>query len=453
MGKEKTYNLTMKSDQHNYAIFSKKDGKFVISRNSHAYGYSLNAARQLWLKSYYPLEFYTALFRCENDASKIKEYKIDAQKHGIHLQPLHINHSKFDFNIHDDQVYIGFNNLNGVGKVAKQVVDNQPYTSFLDFLARFGTDKKVLDALITLNVFEEKYDKTILYKFYRFYRDFLTKRNGSVSRFEKAIVQRKETLEATLLDHWDKVQHLYSSFEEFKAKCGRYEPDCYIEWEKFKEIVIEEEFKAKGQMKTREITLHKVFDRLRIKDEQSYEKQEKKKEEAETFAFSLDEFNPDKWVLEPEVVELINNVKAAESEYYGFQWKHELEESPDFEGFTVDKFMHECESENLSTYCVELMIKSVNTKTSAKGTTYHSIEAEDSNSKTIRITFWDEDYKRWAEEIVAGNLLRMRLKPPSNGFPSFMFDSPPKHEKWKLPKNKEEDYRICVMKKKQVELN
>ena len=124
---------------------------------AHAYGYSLNAARQLWLKAYYPLEFYTALFRCEKDASKIKEYKIDAQKHNVHLQPLHINHSKFDFNIHEDKVYIGFNNLNGVGKIAEKVVSNQPYASFLDFLARFGTDKKVLDALITLNVFEEKW--------------------------------------------------------------------------------------------------------------------------------------------------------------------------------------------------------------------------------------------------------------------------------------------------------
>lgn len=416
---------------------------------AHAYGYSLIAARQLWVKSHYPLEFYTALFQCEKDHSKIKEYKIDAHKHGVELQPLHVNKSKRTYEICDNQVYIGFNNLKGVGHdIAQRVVDNQPYNSFLDFLNKFGTEKKVLDSLISLGVFEEKYDNKILYKFYTYYKDHIKKRTGSSNRYTKSIVEQQTNLEEAIIDYWDKVKHLYSSYEEFKEKCGRYEESCYEEWNKFRDIIIDENYNYKNNVRIRQITLHKVFDRLRGKRESSIKNQTVKVKEAEDIQFSIDDFNPDKWELEPETIELLENKKAAESAYYGFQWKHDLEESPDFEGYTVDKFMDEVENQGVTTACCELMIREVKTLLSKKGNNYHSVEAEDANSKIIRITFWDEDYQRWKDELVKGNLLRIRLKPPSNGFPSFGFDSPPKHEKWKVAKEKENDFRIYLMRKK-----
>lgn len=421
---------------------------------AHAYEYGYISARQLWLKAHYPLEFYAAVLMCEEDHAKIKEIKIDAQNHGVELMPIHINKSKVNFDIVEEKVYMGFGNIKGVGEeVAKKIVAGQPYASFLDFLERFGTDKKVVDALISLGVFEEQYDKQTMYQFYEYFKDAKKKRVSSGNRYTKSLEKYEKELMAALLDNWNKVDSRYTTFDDFVAACGRFEETCYVEWDKFTDVTVEEPYTYKGEARIRTKTLTKELGDIKRKRESSIKNQAAKEQEAEERIFSLDGWKPgEKWELDDETKQLLNDHKFAESTYYGFQWLHDLEESPDYDGLTLDKFLEDTEVEDLATAPVEFMVTAVNHITSKKGTVYHSIEAEDANGKTFKITFWDEDYQRFAEELIPKNLVRARLKPPSGGFPSFGFDSPPKHERWKVPKDKANDFRLVVMRKKDCDI-
>lgn len=116
---------------------------------SHAYAYAYIAARQLYLKTYYPLEFYCSVLICEKDQSKIKEYKIDAKKHGVEIMGVDINKSKENFVIDEEgKIYFGFEKIKGIGSdIAKKIVQGQPYQSLPDFLNRFGTESKVVKPL------------------------------------------------------------------------------------------------------------------------------------------------------------------------------------------------------------------------------------------------------------------------------------------------------------------
>jgi DNA polymerase-3 subunit alpha len=73
---------------------------------SHAYAYSYLSARQIYLQTYYPLEFYTSAIRHQADYDKRKLYIIEAIKNGIKVEPLTINLSKETFDIVDDKIYI-----------------------------------------------------------------------------------------------------------------------------------------------------------------------------------------------------------------------------------------------------------------------------------------------------------------------------------------------------------
>ena len=58
---------------------------------------------------------------------------------------------------------------------------------------------------------------------------------------------------------------------------------------------------------------------------------------------------------------------------------------------------------------------------------------------------WSDDWERWAPEMVKGNLVKIRLKPPNGGFKTYTFDSTPRHKRADLPKDKRQDFRLCVM--------
>jgi len=85
---------------------------------------------------------------------------------------------------------------------------------------------------------------------------------------------------------------------------------------------------------------------------------------------------------------------------------------------------------------------------------YHQVECEDVANERVKLNIWPDDWVRWSPEFAVGNLLRVRVQPPSGGFPTYTFDGPAKHLRWKfIPKNKEDDFRVIVMQpaKKKVE--
>jgi len=96
VGKKHTYNISMKSRQHNYAVFGECGSNFVISKNSTAYGYI--TYQTAYLKTYYTAEFLSALLtsaamqsdeKLETVATNLKK-----EYHGLTIIPPDVNLSE-----------------------------------------------------------------------------------------------------------------------------------------------------------------------------------------------------------------------------------------------------------------------------------------------------------------------------------------------------------------------
>jgi hypothetical protein len=156
--------------------------------------------------------------------------------------------------------------------------------------------------------------------------------------------------------------------------------------------------------------------------------------------FTIDESKQDK--LKEEFEDLV----ACEKKYYGFTWQSNVEKSPDYKGgLTFDRL----EPDTNDAMPVEIEVISVQKK-KGKKTEYYQLKAEDANCDEGVINVWKDDYANFQNEIQAGNFLRIRLSPPSKGFKTFTIESVgPRNFYKKTTVNKEDDYRIVVLRKKE----
>jgi hypothetical protein len=443
VGKCHMFDLEVANPTHNFLL---PNG--VVTSNSHAYAYSYISARLLWLKSHYPIEFYTAILMCEKDDEKFKEYKLDAKHHGVKINPVHINKSRENFAIHDNEIYFGFSNMKHVGDgVAQRIVENQPYKNFPDFLDRFGTDTTPIKALTSLGVFEESQDRLTLRKFAEWYKKQVSNRKDRKKRFQNSMEQKLKELKSKLLEEMTEDD---PDFE----KMNDYTPEAEAMWEKrFEGIKRLVPYKYKGEERTREVSFFKQLQDLSKRRAKSIEEQAQKEIDEAQAEVGIDSFNTNSIKIDPEEEEILTDeleiagVKSfpkAESQYYGFQWTHVLETCSDYAGRTIDSFLEECEADGLTVGMIEVEIKNVRRRESKKGVVFYSIDIEDANGKTMVVNVWTDDWIRFQDDLKVGNLVKMRVRPPSGGFNTMTFDSVPRHERRKLPP-KEEDHRLLVM--------
>lgn len=159
---------------------------------SHAVGYALITYQTAYLKTYYPIEYYTAMLNnTEDDDKRVRIYN-EIKSIGKNLINPDINISK-DKTIYDeDNIYLSFLLINGVGPVAvDDIIKNQPYSSFEDFMerrAKSKVNKSVVKALIEAGAFD-RFDRR---------RDELY-----------SIVTEEEC-------HWDDKEVLYHEFDRIK---------------------------------------------------------------------------------------------------------------------------------------------------------------------------------------------------------------------------------------------
>lgn len=122
---------------------------------SHSVSYTLISYWTMWLKVYYPMEFYSSLLMStikEDSRKKIlKEYK----REGYTLLSVDINRSKESFSIDGDVLRIGFKDIHGIGQVLSQeIVKNQPYSSVKDLQKKVKRIKSVSTQLSNLGAFD-----------------------------------------------------------------------------------------------------------------------------------------------------------------------------------------------------------------------------------------------------------------------------------------------------------
>jgi len=386
---------------------------------SHATAYVYIACRCLALKAHYPLEFYAATLKCENDQAKIKEYKTEAAMHGVTVHPIALNKSRELFDIVDEEIYFGFLNVKGVGEaVSRRIVAGQPYAGFQDFLERFGTDANVVKPLVALRVFNDA-EPVILYKFYEYYKDQAKKRGDRRKRFVKS--------QAAL------HQKLRDMLPESMQKYAEFNPVYFEEWYKTLD-------NAKGLRK-----LWNNYQRAIKGNETKTAKEDQNRP-------SLASFNAHEWPLADELIEELRDHKKCEELYYGFPWRTKVEESPDYcGGHTFATFKAEVEA-GTTVFSVEVEVREVQTKTSKKRSdfVYHQLITTDANGQTGYITVWKEDFERWEPEMRVGNLLKIRITPPSAKYKTYTFESPPLHKRHTLPRDKRQDMRLVVMRQPEV---
>ncbi len=120
---------------------------------SHATAYSMIAVWCMWLKTYYPLEFYWALLKNEPDRIRIQQYAKHAKKKGIGFLPPSVSVSKAAFSIDADKVAIrgSLVDIKGVGtKASEAIMAEQPYSDFWDLLSRVDRRKVHKGVMVAL---------------------------------------------------------------------------------------------------------------------------------------------------------------------------------------------------------------------------------------------------------------------------------------------------------------
>jgi len=121
IGNIETYDLEIDSDDHNYFANG------ICVSNSHSVSYSYISMQTLFLKHYYPTEFYTALLnnaKGTGDVEEIKKWTTSvitcAISKGITIKPPS-RRSGWDWKMTDDkEISMGFSAIKGFGDVAYQ---------------------------------------------------------------------------------------------------------------------------------------------------------------------------------------------------------------------------------------------------------------------------------------------------------------------------------------------
>ena len=137
-------------------VWSKMEASASYSFNkSHAVSYAALTYITAWLKTYHPVEF---LLSCLNNADKEdKKQKIynELKSLGKEIKNPDINKSKAITTEDENNIYLSFNLIKGVGPAAiKKIIENQPYVSFQHFRETSGVNKTVQKALVECGAFD-----------------------------------------------------------------------------------------------------------------------------------------------------------------------------------------------------------------------------------------------------------------------------------------------------------
>jgi len=140
-------------------IFKKFNGHYMFPE-SHAFAFGATAYHMAWLKYYYPLEFFVAIFNQQPmgfyNTETLKE---DAKRHGITVLNPNINHSREKCTIRNESLLLGLRYVRGMGDaVASQAVaardQGGPFKSLADAMERTGLKREAIENLVTAGAFD-----------------------------------------------------------------------------------------------------------------------------------------------------------------------------------------------------------------------------------------------------------------------------------------------------------
>lgn len=130
---------------------------------SHAAAYALVAYQTAYMKAHYPVEFLAASMTLDmNNTDKLAEFRAEALRLGIKIDPPSINRSHVNFEVSDNTIHYALAALKGVGAQAVEMIvearGSKPFTGIGDFAARINpraVNKRVIESLSAAGAFDE----------------------------------------------------------------------------------------------------------------------------------------------------------------------------------------------------------------------------------------------------------------------------------------------------------
>ncbi|MBR1120680.1 DNA polymerase III subunit alpha [Bradyrhizobium lablabi] len=129
---------------------------------SHAAAYALVSYHTAYMKAHYPVEFIAASMTLDlNNTDKLSEFRSEAQRLGIKVEPPNINRSGPTFEVSDGKIHYALAALKGVGPQAiEQIVEERKkglFTSLADFANRVNPraiNKRIIESLAAAGAFD-----------------------------------------------------------------------------------------------------------------------------------------------------------------------------------------------------------------------------------------------------------------------------------------------------------
>jgi DNA polymerase-3 subunit alpha len=130
---------------------------------SHAAAYAVVSYQTAYLKANYPVEFMAASMTLDlSNTDKLSEFRREAQRLGIRVEPPSINRSGVVFEVHDGAIRYALAAVKGVGRQAVESIiaarREGPFRDLGDFARRLNprlVNKRTLESLIAAGAFDE----------------------------------------------------------------------------------------------------------------------------------------------------------------------------------------------------------------------------------------------------------------------------------------------------------
>jgi DNA polymerase III alpha subunit len=130
-------------------------GRYCFNR-SHAIAYTIISYQCLWLKRYFPAEWWAAVLS-ECDRDKRIAFMGVARSEGIKFGTINVNKLSAEFTVLGDEILPGLSSVKGLGgSTAEKVVEasqGKQFTGVDDFIAHCGGNKTALERIIKLGGF------------------------------------------------------------------------------------------------------------------------------------------------------------------------------------------------------------------------------------------------------------------------------------------------------------
>ena len=125
---------------------------------AHSASYAVESYQSLYLKTYYPIEFMTAVINNFGGFYRTEVYIHEAKMSGAKIHNPCVNQSETQTNVHGKNIYLGFQHLKSLNSNTSELIVNErknngKYQSLEDFINRIPIGIETLQLLIFIGAF------------------------------------------------------------------------------------------------------------------------------------------------------------------------------------------------------------------------------------------------------------------------------------------------------------